>query len=436
MKHRKNLICILLCMCIFAGIFSACAEEKQPEVPTSDGYEKLAQVFSENATALEMLQTVDLLLEDIAEPTVQNYTEALVTAMVTYDKRHATQLAEQFQTEALLLAEEKEADLIAVIEIIKKDLLAMEDTTSMFKEEIPIISLYSSQTLDLIGHLYGWCELKVLMCNYTIYHNFLHMITKNTTGSCKIAAETLQKCMAKVAQKTANSLSGDTDTGFASHSAFFFKESFFEKSALDDSEYATDSNFQMFVDTALTAITTIEASEAVPIQGEIAWKKAYIDWMESQDFAYWHCEFSLLHLNKDNIPELYSSYSEYDSQLCIYYNDTLLLQDGLEIVSYIEGENYFLSSGGRMDYYNDKVYRFEDGTFILHHTGRFGYIDTLYANEEQIYDYYWDEEKVPQSQYEERLHMAFDEEQAIKLLFNGVGYTEIVKAIILYETNG
>lgn len=242
--------------------------------------------------------------------------------------------------------------------------------------------------------------------------------------------------MAKAAQKTANSLSGDTDTGFASHSAFFFKESFFEKSSLDDSKYATDSNFQMFVDTALTAITTIEASDPVPIQGEIAWKKAYIDWMESQTFAYWHCEFALLHLNKDNIPELYQSYSEYDSALCSYDNGTFLLQDGLEIVSYIEGENYFLSSGGRMDYYHDKVYSLEGGTFILHHTGRFGYIDTLYANEEHIYDYYWDGEKVTEDKYLELLHAAFDESKEINLLYDGVGYTEIVKAIILYETNG
>ena len=86
-----------------------------------------------------------------------------------------------------------------------------------------------------------------------------------------------------------------------------------------------------------------------------------------------------------------------------------------------------------MDHYHDKVYSLENGTFILHHTGQFGYIDTLYPNEERIYDYYWDGEKVSKSQYKEQLKKAFDEDKAIHLLYDGVGYLEIVKQILFYE---
>lgn len=426
MKHRNKLISILLCACIFFGIFAACAEEKQPEVPTSDGHEKLAQVFTENAAALEMLQTVDSFLDGIAEPTVQVYTEALVTAMVTYDMHNALQVAEQYQTENLKLAQQNNLDFDAIETATTATMMNMDDSTAVFQEKLAFLPGKTSFENYSLEWIYAVSEIETIMQNYSIYHTFLKTIADNTTSSLQEAAKNVQNSMQSIAEQ--RGFFGDTATGFGGVSAFFFDSYFFSHASID-------KQYQILVDTVLSTLASTAPTEATPIPGEEAWKKAYFDWIHAQNFAYEHCEFALIHLNNDGIPELYQSYSEYDSALCSYDNGTFLLQDGLEIVSYIEGENYFLASGGRMDYYHDKVYSLEGGTFILHHTGRFGYIDTLYANEERIYDYYWDGEKVSKDEYQDLLHAAFDESRETRLLYRGVSYAEIVAAIILYEVN-
>ena len=425
MNHGKKLTVSVLCLCIFfIFLFSACAEKKEPQIPVDDGYKNLTQVFSENASALEMLQTVDSCLTGIAKASVEKYTEALITAMVTYDMQHALQVAEQYKTENLQIAKKNNFEFDTTTDAIRTTMMNMDNSTAVFKEKLSFLPGKAMFDEYPIEWIYSVSEIETVMQNYSLYHTFLKNIADNTVGALQNAAQNVQNSMQHVAEK--RDFFGDAATGFGGTSAFFFASRFF-------SYLQADERDQTLVDTVLSTLASVRPVEATPIPIEEDWKQAYWDWIESQNFASDYCEFALINLNNDNIPELYQSYSEYDSTLCSYMNGTFLVQDNLEIIFYLEGTNYFLSSGGRMDYYHDKVYSLENGNFTLHHTGQFGYIDTLYPNKERIYDYYWDGEKMNESQYKEELQAAFDEDTAICLLYDGVSYREIVNQILLYE---
>ncbi len=280
--------------------------------------------------------------------------------------------------------------------------------------------------------------------NYTVYYAFLQGIAKNTSGALKIAAVNLQGSMEMVAKKTASIFAHDTETDFGNCKEFFFSKWFFTNYFPKEASYIADSNFQVLVDIALTAITTIEASTP-PQQGEDAWKIAYLDFIlenNLEDIG----SFKLVNIDNDAIPELYcsSNFIGGGDDLCSYYNGTLISQhmylDGL---AYLEGENYFLDSGGIQDNYYGTIYTIENGSFVVLHQADYGFLDGRRDEDgHKIYDYYWDGEKIAtEEEFYQLVYAAFDVNRATTL-YNDAGdanpfcnFEEISKKIILYKVN-
>ena len=65
-----------------------------------------------------------------------------------------------------------------------------------------------------------------------------------------------------------------------------------------------------------------------------------------------------------------------------------------------------------MDVYFDHIYKIENGNFIQVHKGDYGTEDNsnvrFNKNEEPIYDYYWDENKVTNDEYNKFLFEAYN----------------------------
>lgn len=84
--------------------------------------------------------------------------------------------------------------------------------------------------------------------------------------------------------------------------------------------------------------------------------------------------------------------------------------------SYIEGESLLRSYGGRMDYYYDRIYRMEDGEFILIGSGEYGNLGggsiTYGSDGEPVYDYEWEGTEVSsEEEYLEQLNEVYDTQQ-------------------------
>lgn len=432
-NYSKCIFSLLLCVCVFFTAFASCSDEpeKQPAFPDDNGYHQLTQIFTDNTSATEMLQTVDSLLKGDKNPSEQAYTEALITAMVTYDKKHASQVAEQYKTDNLRLAKEKNMDLEAISAVVYSTMTSMDASTEVFRTELPVF--FDNLSLvepDPARWLYVLSNLEAMMQNYAKYHAFLQTIADNTTGSLQEAARTLQGSMQKVAGKVANAFAGDTETGFRSVSEFFFEEWLFSELFRRDEDYTTDNNLQMLLDTATIAITSIEATAATPLPGEDAWKKVYVECMMQYDVH--GGKYTLLHINNDEIPEVYHDYST--NSILYSYNNGIVLSEYMgDLFYYMDGKNLFYSSSGRMDYYYDYIYSIENDELVIHHTGHSGYLDnSVDENGERIYDYYWDEQKVAsEAEYEKVLNEAFPRIQATSP-DDTYSYAEVIKAIICY----
>lgn len=438
MKQRKyvTFIC-LLCVCVFFTTFTSCSDtsEKEPVLPADNGYEKLAQVFENNAPATEMLQTADSILQEKSEPSADIYQNALITAMVTYDRKHASQIAAQYKTDNLRLAKESNLDFAVLETAATSTMMRMDASTAVFQEKIPDFFTLLSNVKDRPAHwIYAVSEVETVMQNYAIYHTFLQTIANHTTGSLQHAACALQGSMQKAAAMIAQEFVDfhDTDTRIGYYDECFFAKCFFSGHCVNEEAYATDRDFQMLVDTALTAITAIEETPATPIQGDDAWKKAYIDFLFENDCIYLtRCK--LIHINNDNIPELLIIQNAEGSQILCSYDNNQVISLHLWNLHYIEGQNLFLDSGGRMDYYYDIVYSMEDGAFVKQHSGLFGLIDAEYPLVDRTYEYYWNDTLVSEQEYKQLLHTAVDDRLAKTHTYDSSDqFGEIAKEIILY----
>lgn len=424
MKNFRKIVCILLCICMCLSILAACSTDtdKQPVIPTptptpetfAETHNKLSSVFADAPVASELLQILDSLIEDNATLDVEAYTEKLVTALVTYDLQNATAMAEQYKMDTIGKAKTYEMDLAKVeSESVTRFVSRIGDEVSAAAESI-------SRTEDPIYRMYALSNLQTALDNYTSYRSFLLTIATSITGNLQVAAENLSKNM-----ETTLQLFLQTDMS----SEFYFTTPFFLTLKEEDS-YTNDSYFKLFVDSVLNDLTTLEVSKAEPITTENAWKKAYLDWLKEDESATMG-KFALLHINADDIPELYYTFNENASTLCSY-NGSAVIHQNLATLYYIEKKIFFLDSGGRMGVYYDTVYALEDGTFQVMHNGEFNHFDDApEASGERVYTYLWDSEKISEEEYERRLNTAFAKEQATPYEAS-LSYEEIVKAIVLY----
>lgn len=143
-----------------------------------------------------------------------------------------------------------------------------------------------------------------------------------------------------------------------------------------------------------------------------AWKQAYIEYINSNQYQY-NCEYyyKLVDINGDDIPELYtsSSVAAYGGSICTYI-DGKVVEQRLTVMSlsYIEGQNLFLNSGGKMDHYYDYIYRTNGSRFEKVHSGEY-YREGF--NIDLIYN--WDGRQVSETEYNAQLNQVINPNLAI-----------------------
>ena len=180
-------------------------------------------------------------------------------------------------------------------------------------------------------------------------------------------------------------------------------------------------------------LTKLEEQKAQEEAASGEWKQAYLDYMAENrnydSFGNDFTEYVLININNDGIPELYMS-SGYTYTLCAYINGKLITQNmGLSGLDYLEGQNLFCAIGGHMDEYWDKVYKIEDGQFVMVADGEYGAEDNAHvqfdAYGEPIYQYYWNNEHLDsEATYKNQLNRVFDTSKAIDI-YDGAEYDSV-----------
>lgn len=172
-----------------------------------------------------------------------------------------------------------------------------------------------------------------------------------------------------------------------------------------------------------------DSSESIEMSNDTneGWKKAYLDYINENGkiydelFGTYREEYKLVNVNGDEIPELYINFGSIadGSVLCSYYDNSVIEQRMYSSgFSYIEGENLFMDSGGHMDVYYNKIYRIENGKFVLLNNGEFGAPDNSNVQVDSegnpIYDYFWNGEQVEsEAEYQKLLDNAYDPQKSI-----------------------
>lgn len=160
--------------------------------------------------------------------------------------------------------------------------------------------------------------------------------------------------------------------------------------------------------------TSVNSSDDTSKDSKSIWKKLYIDYIEEkgQDDT---CQYQILYIDNDDIPELLvmgGSYAAGDD-LCTVYNGQLnTIHVGNYGVSYIPQKNLVCASHGHMDAYDDTIYSIQNGQFVALHKGSYGAKDNAHVQFDEtgkpIYQYYWDDREVSESEYKRELNAVFD----------------------------
>ena len=162
----------------------------------------------------------------------------------------------------------------------------------------------------------------------------------------------------------------------------------------------------------------------------------YIDYVnevrKNEDWSDEYGEMSLIYIDDDDIPELVIDWASTagGAQVCTISNGKLVytyVETGG--VSYIERQNIFVSSGGRMGHYYETVYTIQNGEFTVLHRGEHGEEET--DDEEMPFYFYWhwDGEEVTHSKYSENLKSAFDRSKAINSSDNAFSAADMLQKI-------
>ncbi len=168
---------------------------------------------------------------------------------------------------------------------------------------------------------------------------------------------------------------------------------------------------------------------------EQRWQDAYIGYINDKKHNWTYFDdtnmylYRLVDINNDDIPELYIDYgtTASGSVLCSFYEGSIIEQwlwtYGL---SYIEGENLFMDSGGHMDFYYNKVYCISDGEFVLLYEGEYGAPDNSHVQYDSegnpLYNYYWRGTQIPsKAEYSDLLNAVYDPQKSVNL-YEGLTY--------------
>ena len=165
------------------------------------------------------------------------------------------------------------------------------------------------------------------------------------------------------------------------------------------------------------------------------WKKLYTDYVQSAQ-SEGYAGYSLIYLDGDDVPELYlyGSSTAQGDQICTVKDGQIRTQAlGNGGLSYIEKQNCFCDSGGRMDVYYDHIYQIRDGSFVKTAEGNYGAEDNTNvqtdAQGNPIYQYSWDGTEMTKEEYEQRFAELFDKDRAVWASKETVDAEEILRQI-------
>ncbi|RGY97048.1 hypothetical protein [Clostridium sp. AM58-1XD] len=177
---------------------------------------------------------------------------------------------------------------------------------------------------------------------------------------------------------------------------------------------------------------------------EQQWKQAYIKYITEEwealelergntDAIY---SYSLIYLNNDDIPELFVKYDS-GGAFCYYNGEQLehvVLTGWGEVPLYIERQNLFFASGGKMGVYDDVIYSIRDNHIIELYRGDFWTLmgDDFKLDEQgnPCWQYFWNGEEVAsEEEYKQKISSVFDESKAISVVGNSYDKYEIIEAI-------
>ena len=165
------------------------------------------------------------------------------------------------------------------------------------------------------------------------------------------------------------------------------------------------------------------------------WKKLYTDYVQSAQ-SEGYAGYSLIYLDGDDVPELYlyGSSTAQGDQICTVKDGQIRTQAlGNGGLSYIEKQNCFCDSGGRMDVYYDHIYQIRDGSFVKTAEGNYGAEDNTNvqtdAQGNPIYQYSWEGTEMTKEEYEQRFAELFDKDRAVWASKGTVDAAEILRQI-------
>ncbi len=182
-------------------------------------------------------------------------------------------------------------------------------------------------------------------------------------------------------------------------------------------------------------VLKLEEEEQDQVSENEDWKVIYFSYIQSTMHEGW-AGYRLIYLNDDQVPELYlmGSTTAQGDQICTYYDGRLETQNlGNGGLSYLEKENLFCDSTGRMDVYYDRIYQIQDGHFVVMAEGKYGAKDNTNvqtdADGNPVYQYSWDGEQMSKTQYEQRFQKLFDRQKAVRASEGTVSASEIITQI-------
>lgn len=184
--------------------------------------------------------------------------------------------------------------------------------------------------------------------------------------------------------------------------------------------------------------TQADSTENGKDSSEESWRTAYTSYIESIQAEGW-AGYRLIYINDDNIPELYitGSNTAQGDQICTMKGSEInVLSTGISGLTYLERQNLFCESGGRMDSYYDNVYQIENGEMVKLHEGWYGAEDNTNvqfdAQGNPVYQYFWDGEELSKEEYEESLEQVFHGEGAVYAAEKTLSAGEILRQIKSY----
>lgn len=201
-------------------------------------YMEYAEQLRTNRDAALAMNVLGLIYGTESEPTKEQYMQALVNIMKTYEDENAAALTQQNQLDN---TKELKDYLFDVVDI-EMGLLNVSGAWDAMKEEARIALSGITQTLDDIDDWSkGVAVLETTLQNYEKYDLFLQLVQNNADGALKAAASELRTALSEV-MKTRLSAYGDLLKGSAEKGALVFKDAIFDKEWMDQLKSIDVSN--------------------------------------------------------------------------------------------------------------------------------------------------------------------------------------------------